>query len=422
MDQVPVSWARSAWPRINAVALSSIYYRVRIIRFHYRTAALELPKVGLQSSPQSAGTLLPAYEDQQKRFPRAFAMLRDAIEQRAFPGATLAVAHRGKLVASHGFGQFTYDEPSPQITRETVFDLASVTKAVATATVAMILFERGTLKLDAPVAQLLPEFVTLSPPHQKPKREAVTIRMLLAHSSGLPAYEKLFEFAHDRKELLRAAMTTPLAVAPGARAEYSDIGFILLGEFLQRIAGEPLDEFVQREIFGRLGLTRTWFVPPLEMRSQVPPTEDDRTFRKRVIQGEVNDENAWVMGGVSGHAGMFASAIDLATFAECLLQGGAPLVKPATLALFTRREESPRGTSRALGWDTPSHPSSSGARFAPTSFGHLGFTGTSLWVDPKRHLSVTLLTNRTWPDRSSQRIREVRPLLHDAVVEAIEGA
>src|SRR6185312_6853280 len=130
---------------------------------------------------------------------------------------------------------------------------------------------------------------------------------------------------------------------------------------------------------------------------------------------------AWVMDGVSGHAGMFASAPNLAKFAECLLRGGGPLVKPATLALFTRREDSPHGTSRALGWDTPSHPSSSGTRFAPTSYGHLGFTGTSLWIDPKRHLSVTLLTNRTWPDRSSQLIREVRPRLHDAIVEAIEG-
>ncbi len=133
-----------------------------------------------------------------------------------------------------------------------------------------------------PVAQLLPEFVTLSPPHQRAKREAVTLRMLLAHSSGLPAYEKLFEFAQNRQELLRAAMTTPLATAPGTRADYSDIGFILLGEILERIAGEPLDQFVQREIFDRLGLTRTWFIPPLDMRPQIPPTEDDRTFRKRV--------------------------------------------------------------------------------------------------------------------------------------------
>ncbi len=308
------------------------------------------------------------------------------------------------------------------VTRDTVFDLASITKAVATTSMAMVLFERGVLRLDAPVAQFLPEFVTLNPLHQKPKREAVTVRMLLAHSSGLPAYEKLFEFAQNRKELLRAALTTPLTAAPGTRAEYSDIGFILLGELLERLAAEPLDQFAQREIFDKLGLPRTWFMPPLEMRSQIPPTEDDRTFRKRIIQGEVNDENAWVMGGIAGHAGMFASATDVASFAECLLKGGGPLVKPATVALFTRREESPHGSSRALGWDTPSHPSSSGSRFAPTSYGHLGFTGTSLWIDPKRHLSVVLLTNRTWPDRGSQQIRVVRPLLHDAVVEAIEGA
>jgi len=374
----------------------------------------------LDQSPHVPLALVPAYDDQQQRFARAFAILRDAVEEQAFPGAALAVGYQGKLTASHGFGRFTYDSDAPPITRETVFDIASVTKAVAATTVAMILFERGWLKLEAPVAQLLPEFVSLSPPHQRPKREAVTVRMLLAHSSGLPAYEKLFEYAHDRKQLLRAAMTTPLASAPGTRADYSDIGFILLGEILERIAGEPLDQFAQREIFDRLGMARTWFIPPLELRQQIPPTEDDRTFRKRIIQGEVNDENAWVMGGISGHAGVFASAPDLAVFAECLLNGGAPLLKPATTALFTRREESPHGTSRALGWDTPSQPSSSGTQFSASSYGHLGFTGTSLWMDPKRHLSVTLLTNRTWPDRRSQRIKEIRPLVHDAIVEAIE--
>ena len=366
-------------------------------------------------------TLRPAYEDQQKRFARAFAIIRDAIEQQAFPGAALAVAHNGALVASYAFGRFTYDEDAPQVVPETVFDLASLTKVVATTTAAMILFERRRLDLEAPVAETLPEFVVLSPPHQKARREAVTVRMLLAHSSGLPAYERLYEFAENRKELLRAAITTRLTADPGTRAEYSDIGFILLGEVLERIAGEPLDQFAQREVFDLLGLRRTWFVPPLDLRPQLPPTEHDRSFRKRVIQGEVNDENAWVMGGVSGHAGMFASATDVALFAQCMLKGGAPLVKPETVALFTRRQEEPHGTSRALGWDTPSHPSSSGQRFSPSSFGHLGFTGTSLWIDPKRQLAVTLLTNRTWPDRSTQKIREVRPVLHDAIVEAIEG-
>lgn len=369
---------------------------------------------------ESAVILLPAYEDQQKRFARAFTIVRQAIAQRAFPGAALAVTHRGALVASYAFGRFTYEEAAPQVIPDTVFDLASLTKVMATTMAAMILLERGRLKLDSCIAESLPEFVSLSP-HQKARREAVTVRMLLAHCSGLPAYEKLYEFAENRNELVRAAITTRLTADPGTRAEYSDIGFILLGELIERITSESLDDFAQREIFGPLELRRTWFVPPLDLRPLIPPTEDDRIFRKRVIRGEVHDENAWVMGGVSGHAGMFASAGDVARFARCMLQGGAPLVKPETVALFTRRQKEPRGTSRALGWDTPSQPSSSGTRFSPSSFGHLGFTGTSLWIDPQRQLSVALLTNRTWPDRSTQKIREVRPLLHDAIVEAVEG-
>jgi CubicO group peptidase (beta-lactamase class C family) len=389
-------------------------------RFAYHE--LRKPRTILTASSQAPLRLLPAADDQDRKFARAFAIARDAIEQHAFPGAAIAVGHRGKLVASCGFGHFTYDDASPSVTRDTIFDIASVTKAVATTTAAMILFERGELKLEQPVFGVLPEFVSLSPVHQRPRRELVRIGMLLAHSSGLPAYERLFEFAKNRQELVRAALTTPLTNEPGSRAEYSDIGFIILGELLAQVAGEPLDQFAQREIFTPLGLQRTWFIPPLELRPHIPPTEDDRAFRKRIIQGEVHDENAWVMGGVSGHAGMFASAPELAQFAECILQGGAPLVKPATLALFTRRQDSPRGTSRALGWDTPSQPSSSGTGFSPSSFGHLGFTGTSLWIDPQRHLSVAFLTNRTWPDRATQAIREVRPRLHDAIVKAIESA
>jgi CubicO group peptidase (beta-lactamase class C family) len=304
---------------------------------------------------------------------------------------------------------------------DTVFDLASVTKVVATTTIAMLLHERGQLSLQEPVARTLPQFVSLAPKHQKAWREAVTVRMLLAHSSGLPAYEKLFEFATTPDEILRAAMTTGLIAAPGTRVMYSDIGFILLGELLSRNIGQPLNLFARREIFVPLGMRHTRFLPPPEWRLGIPPTENDQTFRKRVVQGEVNDENAYVLGGVAGHAGVFAPAIDLAQFAECLLQGGWPILKPGTVKLFTRRESTPSGTTRALGWDTPSRPeSSSGRLFSLASFGHLGFTGTSLWIDPGRKLSVVLLTNRTWPDRSSQRIREFRPRIHEAIVEALE--
>jgi CubicO group peptidase (beta-lactamase class C family) len=245
--------------------------------------------------------------------------------------------------------------------------------------------------------------------------------MLLAHSSGLPAYEKLFLKARTRDELLHAAFTTPLTANPGSHAEYSDIGFIVLGAALERLSGESLDRFCQREIFGPLGMSSTTFNPPPEMRGNIPPTVNDRAFRHRIIQGEVHDENAFVLGGVAGHAGVFSTAEDVAKFAHCMLNGEHPILHRETVSLFTHRERKPEGTSRALGWDTPSHPSQSGKHLSAASFGHLGYTGTSLWIDPERQLSVTLLTNRTWPDCSSQAIKTVRPKFHDAVIEALEN-
>ncbi len=320
------------------------------------------------------------------------------------------------MVALKAFGRFTFETASPPVTIATVFDLASVSKAVATTSMAMILYERGLVDLEAPVVSIMPEFAG-----SDARRGEVTMHMLLAHSSGLPAYEKLFLKAKSKDELLGAAFSTPLTADPGARAEYSDIGFIILALALERVADESLDRFCQREIFGPLGMLRTTFNPPAAWRASIPPTAGDRSFRKRIIQGEVQDENASVLGGVAGHAGLFATAEDLATFAHVLLQGGQPLIRPETLALFTRRETAPAGTPWALGWDTPSAPSQSGKYFSPRSFGHLGYTGTSLWIDPERQLSITLLTNRTWPDCSNKAIKDVRPALHDAVVEALEN-
>lgn len=360
-----------------------------------------------------------ALDNQAVRFARAFAIVSSAIDRRAFPGAALAVTHQGSLVASQGFGRFTFDAGSPEIQSNTVFDLASLTKVVTTTTMAMLLYERGLMSLDTPLQSVLPEFVSLAPPPQRERRGRVTVRMLLSHSSGLPAYEKLFEFACTREELMRAAITTPLDREPGTHSAYSDIGFILLGEVLARLSRIALDRFAEQEIFAPLGMERARFNPPEDWRPAIPPTEDDKKFRKRIIQGEVNDENAFVMGGTSGHAGVFAPATDVARFAECMLRGGMPILNPATVRLFTTRQPSPQGTSRALGWDTPSHPSSSGTMFTSSSFGHLGFTGTSLWIDSERQLSVTLLTNRTWPNRSTQAIRHVRPEVHDAIVEAL---
>jgi len=363
--------------------------------------------------------LVPDSSRQDAIFANAFAILEAAIASRAFPAASIAVTHQGQLVGLKAFGKFQYeDQPAPEspVTTATLFDLASVTKVVATTTMAMILYERGQLELEAPISGILPELLR----DKDLRRRDVTFRMLLAHSSGLPAYEKLFLRTRSRDQLLDAALGTALTADPGSRADYSDIGFILLGLALERIAGEPLDTFCQRETFGPLAMMSTTFNPPPDLRPKIPPTADDQAFRRRIIQGEVQDENASVLEGVAGHAGLFSTAEDVARFARTMLSGGNPILRPETIALFTRRESSPAGTSRALGWDTPSSPSQSGKYFGPRSFGHLGYTGTSVWIDPDRQLSITLLTNRTWPDCQNQSIKTIRPTFHNAVVEALQ--
>jgi CubicO group peptidase (beta-lactamase class C family) len=413
--------------------------------------------------------LIPDFDHQDETFVSAFTVLRDAITQQAFPAASLAVTHKGRLTALKSFGQINPGAPflsrssrqggdfDCDVTPATLFDIASLTKPVATTTMAAILYERGLLELEAPVVGTLPEFLADSCAEVDPRRHDVTFRMLLAHSSGLPAYEKLFLNSHTRDELLFAAITTGLTSDPGTQVEYSDIGFIVLGAAMERIAEESLDLFCQREIFGPLAMLRTTFNPPAEMRPSIPPTADEREeqecgadtpfdklsagsvrqmpiqsappsprattrskFRERIIQGEVQDENAFILGGVAPHAGLFSTAEDLAIFAHAMLQGASPILRPETVARFTRREPAPPGTSRALGWDTPSGASQSGKYFGPRSYGHLGYTGTSLWIDPDRQLSITLLTNRTWPDCSNQAIKQVRPKFNDAVVEALK--
>jgi serine-type D-Ala-D-Ala carboxypeptidase len=360
------------------------------------------------------GCLAPAYNEQDTVFASAFELVEKAISERTFAASSIAVAHRGQLVCLRAFGHFVYETDSPEVTAASMFDLASVTKVVATTTMAMILYERGVLDLDVPVVSILPQFGG-----EDHRRRDVSMRMLLAHSSGLPAYEKLFLKADSRDRLLALALATPLVADPGSKAEYSDIGFIILGIALEELAGESLDRFCQLEVFGPLGMTHTTFDPAMHLLAVIPPTADDQSFRGRILQGEVQDENASVMEGVAGHAGLFATAEDLAIFAHAMMQGGNPILRRETVTLFTQRQSSPAGTSRALGWDTPSSPSQSGKYLSANSYGHLGYTGTSLWIDPERQLSITFLTNRTWPDCRNQAIRQVRPALHDAIVEAL---
>ena len=371
-------------------------------------------------------TVPASASSQRQQFAAAYSVLEQAISEQAFPGAAFSVFARNKVLALDSIGSFTYDRPAEAVTPSTVYDLASLTKVIATTAMAMLLYQRGELSLDQSLVQLLPAFAQNDAAGGP--RYQVTMRMLLAHASGLPGYDRLFAHAEDSQALLDACLRLPLEALPGSRSEYSDPGFILLGRALEVIAGEGLEAFCLREVFTPLGMTSTCFRPPASWRSSIPPSEEDSTFRHRIIQGEVQDENCFVLGGASGHAGLFSNALDPLRYAQCLFgqdgsQGRPPegqqLFTPEAIQLFTTRTALPPGSSRALGWDTPSPPSSSGKYFNCHSAGHLGYSGTSLWIDFERRLAIVLLTNRTWPDRQSQAVRAVRPAFHDAVMEAL---
>jgi CubicO group peptidase (beta-lactamase class C family) len=324
-------------------------------------------------------------------------------------------------VLEGALGRFTYEAAAPIVRPETVYDIASITKVAATTAAAMLLYQGGVLDLDKLLSDLLPEFVALRSADDRARR--VRMRHLLAHSSGLPSYVELFRTAKSPKELLSACMELPIEAEPGERAAYSDPGFILLGRAIEDLTGESLASWVGREVFGPLGMGATGFCPAEDARAGIPPTEEDATFRHRRIQGEVQDENGWVLGGVGGHAGVFSNVADLLRFAREILEaaankGRAKLHDAETIGLFAQRQ-GPKGSSRALGWDTPSENSSSGSHFSSYSIGHLGYSGCSLWIDLMDEIAVVLLTNRTWPDRQSQMIRAVRPAFHDAVREAL---
>ena len=379
-------------------------------------------------NPVPSATTLPrlSLAGQRNRFAAAHALLEQAVADHAFPGCSFGALAAGpnglEVVALGAAGRQTYAEDSPDITPDTVYDLASVTKVVATTAMAMLLYDRGNLELDRPVSSILPEFGTSG------ERGRVTLRHLLAHASGLPGYVRLFESESSPDGLMRACLTLPLQHSPGEHSEYSDIGFIVLGRALEVLSGEGLDSFCDREIFRRCGMDHSLFVPPPGMKPAIPPTEDDTTFRHRTIQGEVQDENCFVLGGISGHAGLFGNALDVLRFAAAVLRSTGPsagtsagkgLFRPETIQLFATRTEMPAGSSRALGWDTPSSsdgsPSSSGSMFSKHSIGHLGYAGTSLWIDLEEQVAIVLLTNRTWPSRENQKIRKLRPVFHDAV-------
>lgn len=365
---------------------------------------------------------IPDTAEAREQFPSACRVLEEAIRARAFPGCAFGILAGGRLFQG-AMGRFTYEPNSPAVAAGTDFDVASLTKVTATTAAAMLMHQRGGLAVDTPLGDLLPGFIAGRAPDDPARR--VTLRHLLAHSSGLPGYVRLFEKATTPAALFDACLELGLEAEPGARAEYSDPGFILLGKALEVLTSEDLPGWVGREVFAPLGMTVTGFCPAVELRDSIPPTEEDTSFRKRIIQGEVQDENAYVLGGMAGHAGLFSSVPDLLRFAGAIVDAGIvdgtdrPLLFGRGTVEYFAQRQGPDGSSRALGWDTPSQKSSSGKHFSRHSIGHLGYSGCSLWIDLEAAIAIVLLTNRTWPDRGSQLIREVRPAFHDAVREAL---
>ena len=303
-----------------------------------------------------------------------------------FPGASVVVGRRGAAVWSKGYGRLSWSERAALVSADsTVYDLASLTKVVATTAAAMVLYDRGRLSLDAPVHRYLPTFVGRG-------RERVTVRDLLTHRSGLPAGRDLWRVAGTPSEARRQVLRTGLVRAPGRRAEYSDVGADVLGFVVEAAAGEPLDRFVRRTVYAPLGMHDTGFRPPLAWRARTAPTEVTPP-RGRPLRGEVHDENAHALGGVAGHAGLFGTAADLAVLAQTLLNGGefhgVRVFSDSAVRLFT----TDAGGWRGLGWQTCQGSGSCGLQLSARAYGHTGFTGTSLWIDPERELFVIVLTN-----------------------------
>jgi CubicO group peptidase (beta-lactamase class C family) len=353
---------------------------------------------------------LPAPTDSQPlaRLNPLTALLDSAIAARAASGGVVAVSWRGARFL-YGTGKLALDDPR-RPDGHSVYDLASLTKVIATTTLALQAVEEGRLDLDQPVARYLPVF-------RGPGKDRVTVRHLLTHSSGLRADSPLWRQTPNADSALGFVNAMPLDTVPGARMVYSDMGAIVLGEVLERVLGGRLDRLAHDRIFAPLGMSSTRFRPPESWISRIAATEYDTAWRKRVVRGEVHDEKSSWLGGVAGHAGLFGSALDVLTFGEWLLArvtGGS-----GTAREFVRRQEVVPGSTRALGWDTSAPGNSAGTLLDSASFGHTGFTGTSIWADPSRGLVIVLLTNRVNPTRNNPRIGPLRIAVADAVVRLL---
>lgn len=367
--------------------------------------------------------------------------MQHGVDEGVFPGAVLLVLHKGQTVHHGAYGHACLIPNPEPASCGTIYDLASLTKPIATATAVLLLVADGKVGLDDPLERFVPELT------QAELRKA-TIRHLLNHSSGLPAWRPFYErivpdgrklrdrpLSDRRAAIYDAIHREPLVEPVGGRCVYSDLGFILLGEILERVTKQEWSAFCHGAIFPRLGASDMFYMgesgPPKEISltgRRFAATEQD-DWRGRMIRGEVHDENAAVMGGVSAHAGLFGTAVSVARAVGLWLaavRGESSSIPALWAREFVRKQVIDPQSSWALGWDTPSTglagiPSSSGAYFSPGSFGHLGYAGTSVWIDPERDLIVVLLTNRVHPTRKNDKIRAFRPAIHDVIYKTVVG-
>jgi len=368
---------------------------------------------------QPVRRLIDATSSQDQLFAQAFQETQNWVGK-AFPGAVLAIAQHGRLLAWKAFGRMDSSENARPMPYDAIFDLASLSKVIGTTTAAEILYERHQVDLDAPVTEYIPEFAG-TPGHEK-----ILVRHLLTHSSGLNSKEVLWRQASDRAGIMKLTYTLPVQWEPGTRTQYRDYNMILFGEIVQRITGQRLDQFLKHDVFGPLGMKDTSYDPPPKLLARIPPTEQDDILRHTLVHGVVHDENAFLMGGVSGHAGLFSSAHDLSIFAQMYLNGGTyngkRIISQQTLEMFVQRQSSPPGTTRALGWDTPGGPNSFASELAsPHAIIHTGFTGTSIYIDSDRDAFVVLLTNRVNPTRRNVFIDQARPAIHTAILRTLDA-
>jgi CubicO group peptidase (beta-lactamase class C family) len=348
-------------------------------------------------------------------FAKLDAVMKRAVADSVFPGASLAVLYRGKTLYHKAFGRLTYDPASAPADTTTIYDAASLTKAVVTTSIAMQLVERDSLDLQTSVARYLPGFAASG-------KGRVTIEQLMRHTSGLRAHTFYAKTCRTPGEVFRAIEQDSLIYRTGSDTKYSDLNFILLGRIIEQVTGQNLAANFHARFAAPLGMKSTMFTPPAALLPRIAPTATDAAWPLATPRPLVNDQNAALLGGVAGHAGLFTTTGDLMKMVRMLMNGGEldgkRYIQAATVRMFLRKTDAPR----ALGWDmVTTGKSSAGTRFSPTSWGHLGYTGTSIWADPEKDLAVILLSNRVWPTEDNIKIRKFRPMLHDTVVECVEG-